>query len=163
MSTSLLYDVSTISRNLTFSLNNTTADAALFTINGPIVIITLWGITTVALSSSHTNAHFRLTSGAGVTNLVGIGVNLSGNPVDTGLFKLSNSGTILSEFLKTTGSYTESNVHATTPQIVNLPSGQTSMTVAYRHTTTNTPESGAINFTMVYMVPPGASTTVALA
>lgn len=132
-----------------FALSNTTGSYSLFTYTGVVGIYQLYGIVTTVISSNHTAGGFRIVAGAGATNITTLGLTISSVAVGSYLTKTSGVGSALSaRSPAATGNVVGGNTQGDimTYCMLGLNTGQTSGTLEYRHTTTNTPESGAVEF-----------------
>lgn len=140
----VIWPVQLAKKTQAVSLNNTTGSYALWTVTGAIFTLGLWGEVTVALSSNHTSAGFRLVEDAGVSNLTSINATLSSAPIGSIIGANGNSVSPISLVLD------QARVSSPgTPTYLNLCNtitGQTTSTIEYRYTTTNTPSSGTFDF-----------------
>lgn len=134
-------------KTTTFSASNTTASEIIATLTGGVEILDITGQVTTAISSNHTAGHVRMndqTNTPAVT--LATGTTLSSAAVGSVVHAAGDETVALT---LDNNSQTRVSQNNFTPRKVVKKTGATT-TIDYRYTTTNTPATGAIEWTIIY-------------
>lgn len=144
----------TVSNTITLSGNNTTVATPLFHVVGSIEVRGLWGEVTTDLGANHTAAYWRLNDQtAQVAITLATGTALSGIKAGSLIVKKGLVGAALSKLDNVAGVISEPTTLETpyfSPFVMVKKTAATT-DIEYVYTTTDTPTSGAIKFSVKWL------------
>jgi hypothetical protein len=140
-----------VTKSLTLSANNTTANVPIFTVTGSVEIIGLYGVVTTALSSNITAAYLQINDQTATPDIsLASGTTLSSFTVGSLVARTSVAGVAVVGANASAGRVTDP-VAATAPSLL-MPFGITQKDggiltqIEFVYSTTNTPASGVIKW-----------------
>lgn len=138
-----------VSKSLTLSASNTTANPPIFTITGTVLVNALWGVVTTVLGANNTAASFRINDQtAQVALTAAAGTTLSAAPVGSVIIKSALAATALTLKSSAAGAVLEAgaaNETVFSPVMITKKTGAVTQ-IEFKYTTTDTPTSGVIQF-----------------
>ena len=140
--------------SMALTVSNTTGSIATFTVTGSVFVYALWGEVTTVLSSNVTAAFFRINDqSAQVDVTLNTGVTLSAAPVGSIVSRTGIVSTALTLKSNAAGAFQDATTAGNdvyTPFNLVKKSGAVT-TLDFRYTTTNTPSTGVILWTALWM------------
>jgi hypothetical protein len=141
-------------KSLSLTVSNTTGSQAVFTLTGTVWVYALWGEVTTVISSNHTAGHLRLNDQTATVDVtLNTGITLSALLAGTMIYKEGLTAAALTLKNNATGTLEEPAAAGTptfSPFVIQKKTGATT-TLDYRYTTTNTPATGVIQFTALWL------------
>lgn len=140
-----------LTKELTLSANNTTANVPIFTVTGAVEFIGIWGIVTTALSSAITAAYLQINDQTSTPDItLATGTTLSSFAVGSLITRRSLVSVAVTGTNSSAGAVVDP-IAATAPSFfmpfaVVQKAGGILTQIEFVYTTTNTPASGAIKW-----------------
>lgn len=144
----------TVTKELTLSANNTTANVPIFTVTGTVEIRGIWGVVTTVLGSNHTAAYWQINDQTATPDItLATGTTLSAAAAGSVIVKKGLAGAALTLLDNSAGRVSEPTTLETmyfSPFVVTKKTGALTQ-IEYVYSTTNTPTTGAIQFFVRYL------------
>ena len=135
-------------KSITLDANNTTKSHDVFKITGSVRVLGLEGVVTTVLDSNVTAAHLRMDDG---TNQVAVtlatGTTLSSAAIDS---LITHDGDNTAAVTLTTSAQVR-RVAGTFSEYILMAKNGTDSHLEFRYTTTNTPTSGVVKWTLIWV------------
>lgn len=151
----ITYNGLVIQTSKTLTGNNTTVAVPIFSITGTVQCIGIWGVVTTVLGANNTAAYWRLNDGSAQSNItVNTGTTLSTASVGSLIVKkdlASAALTLVSASQERVSEPTTLETAYLSSFVLMQKTGGVATNVEFVYSTTDTPTSGTINFSIGYV------------